>query len=462
MPVNVPQLSSGFRPVSADIKPVQPMGLGAMSLGDIVNMGATMQAYEKQKELMPYQISEAKAKSESQQLQTAAQKQEAIGASFISRINNPLIVAAEANPDSVDRQALVKNIEQWGKQQGKDLGLDPETTAQLTAPYLQIAMENPGQLRSYLKERHIAGLDQGARTQATGIMPTLTTAGGQPALFNPATGQITQPQVGGAPQGGQTPQSMAPQGAPTGVTPGMMSQSASQQQQQGIRLNFPVRPAGDVRPFAPGEAEEAAAGQKYVQGLNDFGINAVSYKRNVDEVLAEAKKLEQSYGPTSGILGAARRKVATWAGDPTYTQLSKDLANVQIAALKAAGADLQTDAGKQLVRMANGDETFPPEVLINIANRTKADITNVELQRQAANKFYQRYGTNNMGSFKQAWADNADSKVFQAMNIYRDENLNGDEKKAMIDKLLGKNESDRKAFYQKYQNLNKLVNTGGL
>ena len=455
--VSVPQIASNFRPVATEIKPIQPSGLGGMSLGDIVNMGATVQAFEKQKELMPYQIESAKAETESKQLQTASQKQQAIGASFVSRINNPLIVAAEANPNSVDRQALAKSMEQWGVQQGKDLGLDPETTAKLSQPYIQMAIENPGQLRQYLKERHIAGLDQGARTQAAGILPQLTTAGGQPALFNPATGEITQPQTGvGQPQ--------ALQGQPAGVTPQQMGQpyGGGQQQPQGIRLNFPVRPAGDVRPFAPGEADEIASGQKYIQGLNDFGINAVSYKRNVDEVLAEAKKLEQSVGPTSGILGAARRKVATWAGDPTYTQLSKDLANVQIAALKAAGADLQTDAGKQLVRMANGDETFPPEVLINIANRTKADITNVELQRQAANKFYQRYGTNNMGSFKQAWADNADSKVFQAMNIYKDENLNGEEKKAMIDKLLGKSEADRKRFYQKYQNLNKLVNTGSL
>lgn len=455
--VSVPQIASNFRPVGADIKPIQPSGLGGMSLGDVVNMGATVQAFEKQRELMPYQIETTKAQSESQQLQTAAQKQQAIGASFVSRINNPLIVAAEANPNAIDRQALAKNMEEWGKQQGKDLGLDPDTTARLSQPYIQMALENPAQLRQYLKERHIAGLDQSARTQAAGIMPQLTTAGGQPALFNPATGEITQPQVGG----GQ-PTGMASQGQPTGVTPQQMSQPYGGQQQPAMRLNFPVRPAGDVRPFAPGEAEEIASGQKYVQGLNDFGINAVSYKRNVDEVLAEAKKLEQSYGPTSGVLGAARRKIATWAGDPTYTQLSKDLANVQIAALKAAGADLQTDAGKQLVRMANGDETFPPEVLINIANRTKADITNVELQRQAANKFYQRYGTNNMGSFKQAWADNADSKVFQAMNIYQDEKLNGAEKKAMIDKLLGGNETERKKFYEKYQNINKLVNTGSL
>ena len=242
-----------------------------------------------------------------------------------------------------------------------------------------------------------------------------------------------------------------------------MGRPASQQQPQGMRLNFQPRQAGDVRPVAPGELEEAKLGQQYLAGLNDFGVNAVAYKRNVDEVIGEAKKLEQSYGPTSGILGAARRKVSTWAGDPTYTQLSKDLANVQIAALKAAGADLQTDAGKQLVRMANGDETFPPEVLINIANRTKADITNVELQRQAAAQFNQRYpGYANFGAFKQAWADNADSKVFQAMNIYRDESLNGDEKKAMIDKLLGDKKGEREQFYKKYQNINKLVNTGSL
>ena len=454
--VSVPQIAN-MQPVGADIKPMPNMGLAGMSLGDVANMAATVQAFEKQKQLMPYQIESAKAETESKQLQTAAQKQQAIGASFVSRINNPLIVAAEANPNAVDRKALAKSMEEWGVQQGKDLGLDPETTAKLSQPYIQMALENPAQLRQYLKERHIAGLDQGARTQAAGIMPQLTTAGGQPALFNPATGEITQPQVAGAPQG------MAPQGQPTGVTPQQMGQPyGGAQQQQAMRLNFPVRPAGDVRPFAPGEAEEIAAGQKYVQGLNDFGINAVSYKRNVDEAIAEAKKIEKEAPFTSGLAGAAYRKTAQALGDESYIQLNKDLANVQIAALKAAGADLQTDAGKQLIRMANGDATFPPNVLINIAERTKAEITNIELQRQAANKFYQRYGTNNMGSFKQAWADNADSKVFQAMNIYRDENLNGDEKKAMIDKLLGKNEADRKSFYQKYQNLNKLVNTGGL
>ena len=443
--VNVPIIPGQVSAVAAGVNPPQST---AYKIADIVSMARGAQEYQKEKELLPYAIEAGKAQSEKTQLDLAKSQLAISGGALTGLENSPALRSGDIKKVREELNMTEKWISSLGVPITQD-GAMAQAKALVEAGDLNGYQNFLGNLRKQL----VSSSEQFAAGQ-----PQLTTAGGQPALFTPATGEITQPQIGG----GQ-PMSMAPQGQPTGVTPQQMSQPyGGGQQPSGMRLNFPVRPAGDVRPFAPGEADEIAAGQKYVQGLNDFGINAVSYKRNVDEVLAEAKKLEQSYGPTSGILGAARRKVATWAGDPTYTQLSKDLANVQIAALKAAGADLQTDAGKQLVRMANGDETFPPEVLINIANRTKADITNVELQRQAANKFYQRYGTNNMGAFKQAWADNADSKVFQAMNIYRDENLNGDEKKAMIDKLLGKNEADRKSFYQKYQNLNKLVNTGGL
>ena len=65
-------------------------------------------------------------------------------------------------------------------------------------------------------------------------------------------------------------------------------------------------------------------------------------------------------------------------------------------------------------------------------------------------------------AFKQEWANNADSRVFQAMNIYQDENLDASQKKHEIDKLLGKDEAMRKKFYQQYQNIQKLVNTGSL
>ena len=152
-------------------------------------------------------------------------------------------------------------------------------------------------------------------------------------------------------------------------------------------------------------------------------------------------------------------------------QLSKDLANVQIAAMRAAGGDMSTDAGKALQAAANGDVTYPPEVLINIANRAKADITNVDLQRQAADKFYRKYGANNMAAFKQEWANNADSRVFQAMNIYQ-EAKNKEKANAEVAKVLGIpadpkdwDEKDKKIsdeFLTKYRNIKTLVNTGGL
>lgn len=432
--VNVPGIVA-TRPVSLDVKPVPQSGLGGMSLGDIVNMAATTQAFQKQKELMPYQIETGKAQA--QQAQIEAEKAGVDLNQHYANITRGLMGGFLSDPDFINgnSEKMAKKIEEASAFAQK---MGVRDTGGVTQQLIEIAKKDPAAAYQYIKN----GVQQ---------------AGG-------AAAQYTTQQQYQAPQVYQYGGAQQPQGAqPTGVTADQMGRPASQQQPQGMRLNFQPRQAGDVRPVAPGEAEEAKLGQQYLSGLNDFGVNAVSYKRNVDEVLAEAKKLEESVGPTSGILGAARRKVATWAGDPTYTQLSKDLANVQIAALKAAGADLQTDAGKQLVRMASGDETFPPEVLINIANRTKADITNVELQRQAAAQFNQRYpGYANFGAFKQAWANNADSKVFQAMNIYQDEKLNGAEKKAMIDKLLGGNETERKKFYEKYQNINKLVNTGSL
>lgn len=451
--VNVPQLPSGFRTVGEMYKPVQPTGLGAMSLGDIVNMATTAQAYQKQAATMPYEIEQKKAESESKQLSTAAQKQQAIGASMIARINNPMIISAEANPNAANRQELADNMRKWGEQQGKDLGLDPDTTARLTQPYIDIALNNPGQLRSYLKERHIAGLDQSARTEVAAINPVLTEIGGQPALFNRATGQVSPINPSGQPQG-----------LPQGVTPEQMGRPANQQQPQAPAMQLPYQPrlAGDVRPMAPAEQADLTQGQAYRSSVAARQPELATARRNVDEVIDAANKIEKEKWFTSGLAGAATRKISTAMGDTTYTQLSKDLANVQIANIKAQGGSLDTVGGQQLIRMANGDETYPPEVLKNIARRTQADITNIDLQAQAAQRFSSKFGDANMNAFKTAWGQNADSKVFEAMNIYNDGKLNSTEKKAMIDKLLGNDPAQRKQFFQKYQNIQKLVNTGSL
>jgi hypothetical protein len=59
------------------------------------------------------------------------------------------------------------------------------------------------------------------------------------------------------------------------------------------------------------------------------------------------------------------------------------------------------------------------------------------------------------------WSKNADSKVFEAMNIYRDAKDPAEAKK-QIDELLGKDTKQRKIFFQKYQNIQKLYENGAL
>jgi hypothetical protein len=59
------------------------------------------------------------------------------------------------------------------------------------------------------------------------------------------------------------------------------------------------------------------------------------------------------------------------------------------------------------------------------------------------------------------WSKNADSKVFEAMNIFRDAKDPAEAKK-QIDELLGKDPKQRKIFFQKYQNIQKMSETGAL
>ena len=129
---------------------------------------------------------------------------------------------------------------------------------------------------------------------------------------------------------------------------------------------------------------------------------------------------------------------------------------------------MDTVAGQQLQKMANGDETYPPSVLKNIAMRTYADVTNLDMQATAADKFAKRFGDSNLNTFKQLWSKNADSNIFQIMNIAKDNKMSAEEKQQMTNQLLGispkmtpeQQQKIRQDFNNKYQNLQKLTNTG--
>jgi hypothetical protein len=308
-----------------------------------------------------------------------------------------------------------------------------------------------------------------------GISPTsqqslqtkqLTTVGGAPAVFNALTGTAEpltineQPQgqlqgfpqglPQGQPQGGPLPQGMGlPQGAPQGVSATQMS------------LPYPVRRAGDIRPLAPNEIVDTEKGASYRNGLTTRQTDLSTSRRNLDEVLKAATQIEKEDLFSSGVLGAVTRTLKGIAGDPKYKQLSKDLANVQIANIQAQGGSMDTVAGQQLQKMANGDETYPPEILKNIARRTYADIQNLDMQATGAAKFAQKYGDSNLNAFKRLWSQNADSKVFEAMTIFENVKDKTERSKA-INELLGSNPQARQQFYNKYNNIKKLTETGEL
>jgi hypothetical protein len=56
----------------------------------------------------------------------------------------------------------------------------------------------------------------------------------------------------------------------------------------------------------------------------------------------------------------------------------------------AMGGSLDTVAGQQLLKMANGDETYPPDVLIEIARKTYALTTNLDMQATAADNIAEK------------------------------------------------------------------------
>ena len=230
------------------------------------------------------------------------------------------------------------------------------------------------------------------------------------------------------------------------------------------QLRYPIRPQG--QPYAPvvGEADDEQAGLKYVNGLLNAQPDMKTAKRNIQEVIRKAGEIEQNAIVSStGVLGAAERKIRGLAGDTNYQQLSKDLAQLQMSVIAAKGGSLDTVAGQGLARAANGDVTYAPNVIRDIARRTYGDVLATEAEGTAADKFRQRFGNANHSTFKQLWSKNSDSRVFELMGL---EDLVQDPKeqekvaKEVILKGLSAKQIDD--LTKKYKNIKRLQETGSL
>jgi hypothetical protein len=304
----------------------------------------------------------------------------------------------------------------------------------------------------------------GAQGQQGLQTPELTTQAGAPAAFRRGPGTLTPvPTLGAQP---------TPAPAPQGVTPEMMVAPMGQQAapvaapqavptDPGYPLRFPPRPIGDIRPAAAGEEAAATAGNAYLTNMMTAQGEVPKAIRNVSEVIRGAEELSKTVNFQTGKPADIERAVRTFFGEDQYKQLSKDIANAQIALMRSTGGDLTTDAGKALVARATGDETYPPQVLLSIARRLNGELTKVDMEARGAQKAATLFGNANLPAFQQAWNSNADLRVFEAISIVN--NLKDPQKqKSALDKILPTNAEELADFQQKYRNIKKLTETGTL
>jgi hypothetical protein len=477
-----PNIAMGFQGSPAN-KP--------MTLNELVGLSRNVMETSRLAELYPELIREKKAQVSTAETGAAKSamdlrlaKIKTISDGQISMIMNPLIQQAEADPNSVDRKALVDLVTQNAIIQSKNAGIDWEKEGkELARPYIEMAANNPGNLMQFYKERHMAGLDAASRASAfaegkgvgVSTLPRRSRTGvTSEQMTAPIRGQdltvapVTENQVGISAIPGSTAQ-MA-QGPAQGQAQGQaQARMPVGQMVQPQTTNYPLifdvpERAGIQRPRREGETKAIEFGQTLRDQLAERQVNMTKAREDVANVIRSANDLINKKGfiPETGAGGELRRKYASLVGDPTYQELEKNLAQVvssNLAALKVGGNSV---AGLELTKEAAGKLGYDPTVLLKIARRADADLTNIDMMATALQKHSQRFGDANAQRFTKMWSDNADSKVFQIMNIYRDIEDPKLREAAAAEIVKDKSESERKVLTKKFQRIVELTETGDL
>jgi hypothetical protein len=438
-----------------------------MTLPEMLNFARGMQAFQQAEQVFPEQAEQARIAT-----QTARTGQEQAVFTLSKDQNNALmgIVGgfrndpriASGNPDTA--LSALDEI----KAKAVAAGIPRSMVERMAGTATNIAINDPKRLPQYFD--NVIQSQAGAGSQLGLQTPELTTQAGAPAAFRRGPGTLTPVPIQGAPQA--APQAV-PQAAPRGVTPEDMTapitpQAAPMAAPQagltdpGYPLRFPPRPIGDIRPPAAGEEAAAIAGNTYLNNIQSAQNEVPKALRNVSEVIRGAEELEKKINFQTGKPADVERAVRTFFGDDQYKQLSKDIANAQIALMRSTGGDLSTDAGKALVARATGDETYPPAVLISIARRLNGELTKADMEARGAQRAATLFGNANLPAFQQAWNDNSqDLRVFEAIAITK--NIKDPKKqKSALDKILPATAEELGAFQQQYRNIKRLSETGTL
>ena len=431
--VSVPQLGQTIDPSIYGNKQA-PQG---MSLSDLVNVSRGNVALQKEKALLEpsIELGQAQARQAVTQADTVQLENNIKHATVATQNIQQLMTKPDLKPtDIVDM--VTKTADTHGG--------NPASIKQA----LMGLPENGSQadLRAWLAQKLAAStgaLSQLEKLYPGGVLPGQLPAGGYQQAS--AGSELTP--------------------APKGVSADEMNQAPKTEASAPVKLSYPVRQAGQPYTALPQEEDERKIGTATKTALFNRQAEIPQSQRTIDRVIEKARELEKTeWGEGAGFMGAAGRNLSTFLGTEQgvrYKEMSKDLANAQIANIQASGGSLNTDAGKQLVAMANGDVTYPPKVLIEIAQRTKADMNALNSKATAVKKFGDKFGDQNISAFNQMWAKNADPDIFQLKNIFESD-MSAEEKAKARDRIIGKDPAKAKLFKEKWNNIQKLEQNGSL
>lgn len=416
----------------------------AMSLQEITDLGRSSTAFQKEKALLPSAIQQGQAVAKSATLtaDTAELDNKLKNVNAIIQDQQMLLTKPDLTSDDIVEKA---------KSFAKRFNTPKESLDQALAGIP--VNGSSSDLRAYLAAnlaKTLGSVSQLEKMYPGGILPSQLPEGGYQLNKQPIE-----------------PSATAPATAPkTGVQPQDMSQPVKTDLSKPVPLSYPIRQAGQAYTALPQEEDERKTGTASKTALIARQSELPASRRTIEEVIKKATELEKSATfKTEGILGAVERNVSTFLGTQQgvrYQELSKDLANAAIANIKATGGSIDTVEGQKLQRMANGDVTYPPTILIEIARRTQADMTALDSKAIAIKKFSDKFGDQNLKAFEQMWSKNADAKIFQAMNIFKDPKMSKEEKVKARDELLGTDKNQLKIFNEQYNNVKKLEQTGTL
>jgi len=399
--------------VASQIKPPE-----VTSIGDMLNIARGAQAYQQAQQINPLKLQQEQTATESAKFNLAQVK-----ADKVKGLANSLLASSNwTNPEKMDHE--FEFVERTAKNQGLDV-------------------TSPGNPLELIKEEY---KKQGPEAAYKKLYQMTYGAQAPETAFAGATKGIVSPPLPGQQQ-----------------AVGATSEAEPYSQPEKAPYQPPV--PGQVRPQNPNEEVDRSFGAQYRQNLKPIQNQYAAIRQNYDKLIDQAEMLAGS-SIFGGAAGTAERALRAKVGSPEYQQLSKDLANAQIASIQASGGSIEGVAGQQLVAAANGSVTYDPKVLVDIARRQAANLENNYGQSFGADKASDKFGDANVNrKFRTEWNKNAnDNAVFEMQYIFSRAKT-PEEGAAAVAKYIkesGLTKEKRKELATKYLNLQKLRNEGSL